>query len=34
MNRGLHFVPQKLLFVHYVNGNYGHFSQQARAEAF
>ena len=27
MNRGLHFVAQTLIFVHYVNGIYGNFSQ-------
>jgi len=27
MNRGLHFVAHKLIFVHYVDGIYGNFSQ-------
>jgi len=30
MNRCLHFVAQKLIFVHYVNGIYGNFSQPGR----
>jgi len=30
MNRGLHFVPHELIFVHYVNGIYGNFSQPGR----
>jgi len=30
MNRGLHFVAHKLIFVHYVNGIYGNFSQPGR----
>jgi len=30
MDRGLHFVAHKLIFVHYVNGIYGNFSQSGR----